>query len=58
MNTTICHKLEFQNVWQYVSSGETIFVTCDLDKESSSHIMEGILRLNETHIKVTQHEMC
>ncbi|KAE9523210.1 hypothetical protein AGLY_016377 [Aphis glycines] len=50
INTTIFHKHEFQNAWLYASSGETIFVTCDSDKESSSHTIEGvvIVRLNST----------
>uniref|UniRef100_A0A2S2Q0P4 Uncharacterized protein n=1 Tax=Sipha flava TaxID=143950 RepID=A0A2S2Q0P4_9HEMI len=50
MNTTIFHILQFQNSWLYVSSGETLFITCDADKESSSHAIKGvgILRLNET----------
>ncbi len=50
INTTIFHKLEFQNAWLYASSGETVFVTCDFDKESSSHTIEGvgIVRLNST----------
>jgi len=50
MATTIFQKLQFQNAWLYATSGETIFITCDSDKESSSHSIKGVglLRLNET----------
>jgi hypothetical protein len=50
INTTIFHKLQFQNLWLYVFSGETFFITCDADTESSSHAIKGvgILRLIET----------
>ena len=48
--TTIFHKLRFKNEWIYITKKEVIFVTCDEDKESTSHILEGVgkISLNET----------
>lgn len=49
MTTTIFHKLRYKNQWLYTTNHETIFITCDDDKQSSSHILRvGILKLNET----------
>lgn len=49
INTSIFHKHDFKNAWLYVSSAETIFVTSyDSDKESSSHMMEGVRNKNTT----------
>lgn len=48
--TTIFHKLKFQNEWMYVTNKEILFTTCDSDKESSTHLIEGVglIKLNET----------
>ncbi|KAF0723320.1 Peptidase A2 domain-containing protein [Aphis craccivora] len=41
---------EFKNEWIYATQIETIFITCDQDKISTNHFLEGvgILYLNET----------
>lgn len=48
--TSIFHKLQYKNAWIYVTKGDTLFITCDNDKESSSHLLEGvgIIKLNNT----------
>lgn len=48
--TSIYQKLKYKNEWLYVTKGETLFITCDTDKQSTSHAIEGvgILALNET----------
>jgi hypothetical protein len=48
--TSIFHKKRFKNEWIYVTNYDVIFVTCDEDKESTSHTIKGvgILHLNET----------
>jgi len=50
MATTIFHKLRHKNEWLYVTNNDSLFVTCDEDKESRNHILEGagIIALNET----------
>ncbi|KAE9543350.1 hypothetical protein AGLY_003261 [Aphis glycines] len=50
LRTNLFHKLKFKNEWIYASPGETIFITCDNDKRSENHYLEGvgILFLNET----------
>ena len=48
--TTIFHKKRFKNEWIYVTNNDVIFITCDEDKESTSHTLRGvgIIQLNET----------
>ncbi|KAF0726158.1 Integrase catalytic domain-containing protein [Aphis craccivora] len=50
IGTTIFHKKRFKNEWIYVINYDVIFVTCDEDKESTSHTLKGvgIIHLNET----------
>ena len=50
LHTNLFHKLKFKNDWIYATPGETIFITCDHDKKSENHLLEGvgILSLNET----------
>lgn len=50
IGTSIFHKKRFKNEWIYVTNYDVIFVTCDEDKESTSHTLKGvgIIRLNET----------
>jgi len=50
MATTVFHKLKHKNEWLYVTNNDSVFVTCDEDKESKNHILEGagIIALNET----------
>lgn len=50
MATTVFHKLMHKNEWLYVTNNDSLFVTCDEDKESKNHILEGagIIFLNET----------
>jgi len=50
MATTVFHKLKHKNEWLYVTINDSVFVTCDEDKESKNHILEGagIIALNET----------
>ncbi|CAI6353722.1 unnamed protein product [Macrosiphum euphorbiae] len=47
---TIFHKKRFKNEWIYVTNYDVLFVTCDEDKESTSHTLKGvgIIHLNET----------
>jgi hypothetical protein len=48
--TSVFHKLKFKNEWLYTTEGETLFVTCDEDKQSTSHIIKGVgkILLNKT----------
>ena len=48
--TSIFQKLKYKNEWLYVTKGETVFITCDTDKQSTSHALNGvgIFSLNET----------
>ncbi|XP_060881048.1 uncharacterized protein LOC132952688 isoform X1 [Metopolophium dirhodum] len=50
MSTSIFHKKRFKNEWIYVTNYDIVFITCDEDKESTSHTLRGvgILSLNET----------
>jgi len=50
MATSVFHKLRHKNEWLYVTNNDSIFVTCDEDRESKNHILEGagIILLNET----------
>lgn len=50
IGTTIFHKKRFKNEWIYVTNYDVLFVTCDEDKESTSHTIEGVgvIHLNET----------
>ncbi|XP_060871073.1 uncharacterized protein LOC132945368 isoform X2 [Metopolophium dirhodum] len=50
MGTSIFHKKRFKNEWIYVTNYDLVFITCDEDKESTSHTLKGvgILKLNET----------
>lgn len=50
IGTTIFHKKRFKNEWIYVTNYDVLFVTCDEDKESTSHTLKGvgIIHLNET----------
>ncbi|KAE9533068.1 hypothetical protein AGLY_009496 [Aphis glycines] len=50
MATTVFHKLRHKNEWLYVTNNDSVFVTCEEDKESKNHILEGagIIALNET----------
>jgi len=50
MATTVFHKLKHKNEWLYVTSSDSVFVTCEEDKESKNHILEGagVIALNET----------
>jgi hypothetical protein len=48
--TSLFHKLKNKNAWLYTTMGETIFVTCENDQQSTSLPLErvGILTLNDT----------
>lgn len=48
VEATIFHKLETKNKWIYVTTNETIVVTCNNEKKSESYNLEGvgILSLN------------
>ncbi|KAE9537403.1 hypothetical protein AGLY_006426 [Aphis glycines] len=50
MATTVFHKLRHKNEWLYVTNNDSVFVTCEEDKESKNHILEGvgIIALNES----------
>ncbi|KAF0692437.1 Envelope fusion protein [Aphis craccivora] len=50
LRANLFHKLKFKNEWIYATPGETIFITCDQNKSSTKHFLEGvgILYLNET----------
>lgn len=50
LQTNLFHKLKFKNEWIYATPGETIFITCDHDKRSKNHFLQGvgILSINET----------
>jgi len=50
LQTNLFHKLQFKNEWIYASPGETIFITCDHDRRSENHFLQGvgILFINET----------
>ncbi|XP_060855486.1 uncharacterized protein LOC132933186 [Metopolophium dirhodum] len=50
LQTNLFHKLKFKNDWIYATPGETVFITCDHDKRSKNHFLEGvgILSINET----------
>ncbi|KAE9529151.1 hypothetical protein AGLY_011947 [Aphis glycines] len=50
MATTVLHKLNYKNEWLYVTNKDSLFITCNEDKESKNHILEGsgIISLNET----------
>ncbi|XP_050060778.1 uncharacterized protein LOC126551465 [Aphis gossypii] len=50
MATTVFHKLRHKNEWLYVTNNDSVFVTCEEEKESKNHILEGagIIALNET----------
>jgi len=50
MATTVFHKLGHKNEWLYVTNKDSLFITCDEDKESKNHILKGagIISLNET----------
>lgn len=42
IHTSIFHKLKYKNQWLYSSTGETVFITCDNDKQSTNHLLEGV----------------
>jgi hypothetical protein len=48
--TSVLHRLKFKNEWLYTTESETLFVTCDEDKQSTSHTIKGVgkILLNET----------
>lgn len=50
ITTTVSHKLKYKNEWLYVTNNDSFFVTCNEDKESKTHILEGagIISINET----------
>ncbi|KAF0728539.1 Envelope fusion protein [Aphis craccivora] len=50
LRTTIFHKLKHKNEWLYVTNNDSVFVTCEEDKESKNYILEGasIIAVNET----------
>jgi len=50
LQTNLFHKLKLKNQWIYATPGETIFITCDYDKRSENHYLQGvgILSINET----------
>ncbi|KAL4136328.1 hypothetical protein QTP88_007876 [Uroleucon formosanum] len=47
IHASIFHKLKYKN---HSSTGETVFITCDNDKQSINHLLEGVglFTLNET----------
>jgi hypothetical protein len=49
LRTSIFHKLKYQNKWLYATTSKNIIINCEDDKESSTHILEGvgIITLNE-----------
>ncbi|KAL4148882.1 hypothetical protein QTP88_003027 [Uroleucon formosanum] len=49
IRASIFHKLKYKNQWLYSSTGETVFITCDNDKQSINHLLEGVglFTLNE-----------
>lgn len=42
--------MKYKNQWLYSSTGEKVFITCDNDKQSINHLLEGVglFTLNET----------
>jgi hypothetical protein len=49
--TTVFHKLKYNNEWLYVTNNDSLFVTCDEEKQSKTYILEGVgvIALNETY---------
>jgi|UniRef100_A0A2S2Q2N6 hypothetical protein len=50
MATTVFHKLKYKNEWLYVTNNDSLFVSCDEETQSKTHILQGagVIALNET----------